>query len=157
MFGNAEEIPSDVLSSSGVGSSFFEDHKFDISAVSSASGSSFNSGLTATVSIGLCGLAGKPNLTMNESESWIVDPRTPVKKFASLLFKLANIRHQVFKQISKEFNDMTTIGGEARTVLTPIAGQSFNTDENSAELSNSQLSNSVLNTSSFVNNSFVST
>lgn len=86
-------MPQDVLSSSGVGSSFFEDQKFDISAVSSHSGSSYNSWVTNTVSVGLCGLAGKPNLSMNESEAWIVDPRTPVKKFAALIFKLANIRH----------------------------------------------------------------
>lgn len=93
MLANEDESPVDAFSQSEVGSSFFEDQKFDISAVSSASGSSFNSSMTATVSIGLCGLAGKPNLSMNESESWIVDPRTPVKKFASLIFKLANIRH----------------------------------------------------------------
>lgn len=61
------------------------------------------------MSVGLCGLAGKPNLSMNESEAWIVDPRTPVKKFAALIFKLANIRHQVHKQITKEFNEVHTI------------------------------------------------
>ena len=47
----------------------------------------------------------------NDSEAWITDPRTPIKKFASLLFKLAHIRKQVFKQIHKEFLDVSKIGG----------------------------------------------
>jgi hypothetical protein len=73
---------------------------------------------------------------MNESESWIVDPRTPVKKFASLLFKLANIRHQVFKQIAKEFSDMTTIGGDTPLIMTPTktGKSSFLTDESTGEI-----------------------
>lgn len=82
-------------SSSGFTSSFFEEQKFnEISAVSSASESSYGGGshVTMNISVGLSGLAGKPNLSMNESEQWIMDPRTPVKKFANLLFKLASIR-----------------------------------------------------------------
>jgi len=76
-----------------MGSSFFEDRKFDSSALSSHSGgSSFDSRITQNVSIGLCGLAGKPKISMCESEAWIMDPRTPIKKFAALLFKLANVR-----------------------------------------------------------------
>ena len=80
-----------------------EENKFnDISGLSSASGNSFGSQLTSTVSVGLCGLAGRPNLSMNESESWITDPRTPCKKFANLLFKLSSIRKQIYKQIAKD-------------------------------------------------------
>ena len=144
-------------SSSGVGSSFFEDHKFDISALSSASGSSFNSGVTATVSVGLCGLAGKPNLSMNESEAWIIDPRTPVKKFAALLFKLANVRNQIFKQITREFNEVATIGGGSTTPGGLSA--SFTTNEHSGEFntSMSQLSSSLLLGEPSVNDSFTST
>ena len=72
--------------------------------------------MTATVSVGLCGLAGKPNISMNESEAWIMDPRTPIKKFAALLFKLANIRSLVFKKIQKEFlevNEIQTTAGQS--------------------------------------------
>lgn len=99
------------ISSSGM-SSFFEDHKFDFSAASSNSGggsSNYGSHITVNVSVGLCGLAGKPKISMAESEAWIMDPRTPIKKFAALLFKLANVRQQVFRQLQKEFLDISPI------------------------------------------------
>ena len=99
------------MSSSAIGSSFFEDNKFDVTSMSNISGSSYGSKLTTTVSVGLCGLAGRPNITMSESEAWIMDPRTPIKKFAALIFKLANIRNQIFKQLQKEFVEIKTIGG----------------------------------------------
>lgn len=76
-------------------SAFLGDHRFDISGASSNSGggsSNLGSHITATVSVGLCGLAGKPKISMAEYEAWIMDPRTPIKKFAALLFKLANVR-----------------------------------------------------------------
>ena len=60
--------------------------------------------LSATVSVGLNGLAGKPNISQCESEGWICDPRTPIKKYSALLFKLAGIRHSLLQQLNKEFN-----------------------------------------------------
>ena len=39
-----------------------------------------------------------------------MDPRTPIKKFAALLFKLANVRQQIFKQLRREFVEVSTIG-----------------------------------------------
>ena len=65
--------------------------------------------LTTSVSIGLSGLAGKPNISSTESEGWIADPRTPVKKYAALLFKLAGIRHQLLQQLNREFNQIEII------------------------------------------------
>ena len=53
--------------------------------------------LTTTISVGLNGLAGKPGISQSESESWIVDPRTPIKKFSALLFKLAGIRQALLQ------------------------------------------------------------
>ena len=79
-------------SSSAMNSSMFEDMKFDGANSSNSGASSLDSRITQSVSVGLCGLAGKPKISMNESEAWIMDPRTPVKKFAALLFKLANVR-----------------------------------------------------------------
>ena len=86
-----------MSATSEVDAFFFEDHKFDVASMSNVSGSSYGSKLTTTVSVGLCGLAGRPNITMSESEAWIMDPRTPIKKFAALIFKLASIRNQIFK------------------------------------------------------------
>ena len=100
-----DDANSDIISS-GFTTSMIEEQKFnDISGLSSVSGGSFGSHLTSTVSIGLCGLAGKPNLSMNESEQWIIDPRTPIKKFANLLFKLASVRQQINKQLVKDCLD----------------------------------------------------
>lgn len=104
---------------SSAGGSLPEEHKFDMSAVSSASGGSRVSHLTSNVSVGLSGLAGKPNITMNDSEAWITDPRTPIRKFASLLFKLANIRKLIFKQLAKEFCDVQSIGSMGTPDSTP--------------------------------------
>ena len=53
--------------------------------------------LTTTVTIGLNGKAGKPGISQSESESWICDPRTPIKKFSALLFKLAGIRQALLQ------------------------------------------------------------
>ena len=107
--------------------SFFEDAKFDqLSSNSGCSGTnSFNSKLTTNVEVGLCGLAGKPKLSMNESEGWIVDPRTPIKKFAALLFKLANVRQQIFKQLQREFVEETTIGSGSGGKVSSIAPMDF--------------------------------
>ena len=44
-----------------------------------------------------------------------MDPRTPVKKFSALLFKLANVRQQVFKQLQDEFLEVTEIGAAAQS------------------------------------------
>lgn len=99
--------------------------------------------MTATVSVGLCGLAGRPNITMNESEAWIMDPRTPVKKFAALLFKLANIRGQVFKQLQKEFTEVQTFGGGDDNSNTPTPA-SFMTDSFNISMNASQLSSGLL-------------
>lgn len=100
--------------------SLFEEEKFDLDCLSSYSGTSgARSSVTQTVTIGLCGLAGRPNLSMNESEAWILDPRTPMKKFGALLFKLANIRQQIFKQINREFLEVHTMKGEQTSTSTP--------------------------------------
>ena len=60
--------------------------------------------VSTTVQIGLNGLAGKPEITSNESEGWIIDPRTPIKKFSALLYKLASVRHMLFEQLNREFS-----------------------------------------------------
>lgn len=109
--------------------------------------------MTATVSVGLCGLAGRPNITMNECEAWIMDPRTPVKKFAALLFKLANIRHQVFKQLQREFTEVQTVGGDDKTgTPTPnsFASESMNLSFNNASQISGGLLGSAANADSFV-------
>lgn len=90
---------------------------------SSAGGSSFGSHITTSISVGLCGLAGRPKISLCESEAWIMDPRTPVKKFAALLFKLANVRQQIHRQLNKEFLSVTTLG-QSDTAL-PSQNSSF--------------------------------
>ena len=120
-FNSTHQSPSSSHnSSSALGSSMFEDHKFD-GALSSHSGSSFKSDITQDISVGLCGLAGKPRISMSESEAWIMDPRTPIKKFAALLFKLANVRKQIFKQLQKEFKQVSPIGKQQQH--TPDSGK----------------------------------
>jgi hypothetical protein len=108
-------------------SNFFEENKWDISGASSNSGggsSNLGSHITATVSVGLCGLAGKPKISMAEYEAWIMDPRTPIKKFAALLFKLANVRQQIFRQLQKEFSEVYPIGGGPTNQSSHTSGNS---------------------------------
>ena len=84
--------------------------KYSDNAYTYNSTSSKMTKLTTTVSVGWSGLAGKPSISSNESDGWIVDPRTPVKKFSALLFKLAGIRHQLLQQLNKEFTQIEIMG-----------------------------------------------
>ena len=65
-----------------------------------------------------------------------MDPRTPIKKFAALLFKLANVRQQIFRQLQKEFSEVYPIGGGP-------TNQSSHTSGNSSTLASAQAASTV--------------